>query len=126
MYEEGHSLNAIAQSIQAPKSSIRGILLQGGVVLRAHSKRQLAEIQRPKKMSRKTAPYGFCLINGQLVEDPKEMAIIQVIKDLWRSGMSQMAICRELNNRGLKPRIAGKWSQPTVRLIIERYKNIEK
>lgn len=120
MYESGQSLKAISRQIDVPKSSLRGILLQGGMVLRAHSNNQNKIFKKPRMMSVKTAPYGFCLINGQLKEDPRESVVVQLIFEWWQQGMSQMAITRKLNEQKLKPRSAKEWSQPSVRKIIKR------
>lgn len=120
MYESGQSLKAISRQIDVPKSSLRGILLQGGMVLRAHSTIQTEISKKPRKMSAKTALYGFCLINGQLKEDPREIVIVQMILEWWNLGMNQMAISRSLNDQKIKPRSAKLWSQPSVRKIIQR------
>ncbi len=90
------------------------------MALRAHSTNQTKISKKPRKMSAKTAPYEFCLISGQLKEDPREMAVIRLIKEWWQQGMSQMSISRRLNDQKLKPRLAKRWSQPSVRKIIER------
>lgn len=121
LYEAGHSLKAISTLLRVPKTSVRGILIHGGVELRAHSKSQTATFEKPRQMSIKTAPYGYCLVDGQLKEDHWKIKVVTLILNWWRSGLSQMAITKKLNEQKIKPRFAVQWSQPTVRLIIRRF-----
>jgi hypothetical protein len=118
MYASGASLSAIAAEIGIAKTTVRQALIADGVALRAHSNRQLGA----KTRSIKTAPYGYCLVGGRLIEDPREMAIVQMMLAWWRGGQSLGAIARRLNSQKIKPRKASKWSQPTVGFIIQRQK----
>ena len=121
LYEKGASLHAIARELNIPKSTVRKTLLDGGVVLRPHSKRQLQYVDVPSRISIRTAPYGYCVVEGRLVEDPKEASVVRLILEWWRQGMSHCAITRRLNDQRIKPRKAAKWSQPTVGFIIKRH-----
>jgi hypothetical protein len=71
-------------------------------------------------MSVRNAPYGYCLVGGKLLEDPREMAVVQLMLKWWGEGMSLGAIARRLNSQRIKPRKATSWSQPTVGFIIQR------
>jgi hypothetical protein len=82
------------------------------VALRSRGKRQKWEMLPCRKVALTSAPYGECLDNGKRVEDPKEAAVIQLIMEWWRAGLSHCAIARR----------AEKWSQPTVGFIIKRQK----
>ena len=114
-------MHSIARELNVPKTTVRQTLLGGGVVLRPHSKRQLRSSAVPSRISIRTAPYGSCLVDGQLVEDPKEASVLRLILKLWRQGMSHCAIARRLNDQRIKPRKAAQWSQPTVGFIIKRH-----
>ena len=120
LYECGESLRAISRKLNIPKSTIRKTLLEGGVALRSRGKRPLWELSRRRKTALRCAPYGNCLVNGKLVEDPREAAVIQLIMDWWQEGVSHCAIARRLNDQSIKPRRAAQWSQPTVGFIIKR------
>lgn len=77
-------------------------------------------------MSIRNAPYGYCLVNGALLEDPREMAVVALMVKWWTQGMSYGAIARKLNSQKIKPRKAAAWSQPTVGFILQRQPNIKK
>ncbi len=120
MYASGSSISAIANDLGIAKSTIRQSLISGGVTLRAHSNHQLGGASASKTKSIKNAPYGYCLVGGRLLEDPREMAVVQKMLAWRRSGMSLGAIARQLNSQKIKPRKAAQWSQPTVGFIIQR------
>lgn len=82
--------------------------------------------EKPADRTLKVAPYGYCLIEGKLVVDPKEHAIVQMIERSWHKGMSHRAIAKQLNGLKLKPRRASSWSQTLVSSIIKRLSNQEK
>lgn len=125
MYVSGASLAAIGDELGIAKATIRQALISDGVQLRAHSNGQRKGTSAPKIMSIKNAPYGYCLVGGRLIEDPREMAVVRKMLTWWRSGMSLGAIARQLNSQKIKPRKAAQWSQPTVGFIIQRQKNKE-
>jgi hypothetical protein len=120
MYASGYSLAAIATELDVAKTTVRQTLIADGISLRAHSNRQLAAPSAAKSQSIKTAPYGYCLVGGRLIEDPREMAVVQLMLGWWQSGMSLGAIARRLNSQKIKPRKAAQWSQPTVGFIVQR------
>jgi hypothetical protein len=71
-------------------------------------------------MSIRTAPYGYCLVNGKREVDPKEASVVRLMMKWREQGMGYCAIARRLNEQNIKPRKAAKWSQPTVGFIIQR------
>jgi len=116
-------LRAIATEVGLSKSGVRQTLLSAGVALRAHSNDQIKSGKASKATSIRNAPYGYCLVNRRLLEDPREMAVVQLMLQWWRDGMSLGAIARRLNSQKIKPRKAASWSQPTVGFIIQRQSN---
>ena len=50
------------------------------------------------------APYGFELVNGDLVEDSYEQGVIQQARELRESGLSLAAVAKELDRRGIQAR----------------------
>jgi hypothetical protein len=121
LYEKGASVRAIARELDVPKTTVRQTLVDGGVTLRPHAKRQLRGAAVSARISTRTAPYGWCLVDGKLVVDPKEASVLRLILKLWRQGMNHCAIARRLNEQRIKPRKAAQWSQPTVGFIIKRH-----
>jgi hypothetical protein len=92
------------------------------VEIRGHSNDQLNTQRKPKKKSIKTAPYGWCLVDGMLHKEPREHSTLKLIFKWAEQGQSHCAIARKLNDQKLKLRHAEKWSQPTVGFIIKRHK----
>lgn len=93
--------------------------------LRSHFNGQLNLNKKPKQKSIKTAPYGWCLVDGKLHKDPREQSTLKLILKWAKQGQSHCAIARRLNEQNLKPRHATKWSQPTVGFIIKRHQEQE-
>ena len=125
MYGSGASLAAIASELDVAKTAVRKTLIDNGVPLRSHSNSQLATYKSAKSRSIKTAPYGYCLVGGRLVEDPREIAVVHMMLAWWRSGQSLGAIARRLNIQKIKPRKAANWSQPTIGFIVQRQQTFQ-
>lgn len=125
LYTQGHSLQGIATELGTAKNTIRQALLRQGVTLRAHSNSQLRAVKNVKAAI-KNAPYGYCLVQGRLAEDPKEIAAVRLILKWWHGGMSLGAIARSLDSQKIKPRKAAQWSQPTIGFIVRRQIKQEK
>lgn len=113
-------MRSIAKELGCSKTSVRESLLKEKVDLRAHSHSQLSKDKKSKTLSVRNAPYGYCLVNGVLVEDPREMSVVALMVKWWNQGMSYGAIARKLNSQKIKPRKAAVWSQPTVGFIVQR------
>lgn len=89
--------------------------------LRSHSNGQLNSKKKPKEKSIKTAPYGWCLVDGMLHKDPREQSTLKLILKWAKQGQSHTSIAKKLNEQNIKPRHALKWSQPTIGFIIKRH-----
>ena len=50
------------------------------------------------------APYGFELVDGELIEDSYEHDVIRQAKELRDSGLSLAAVAKELDRRGIQAR----------------------
>lgn len=121
LYAEGSSLRAVASEARLSKNTIRNHLVKAGVPLRTHSNNQSKEKFNPRKRSIKTAPYGYCLVAGKLLPEPREQVTLQLIIKWWQQGLSHCAITKSLNKKKIKPRKAKEWSQPTISYIIKRH-----
>lgn len=68
-------------------------------------------------------PYGFCILQGEVVPEPREYPTLLVIHRLWKRGAERMDILAELDERGLKSRTGNDWSYGVIRFIIERFES---
>jgi len=77
--------------------------------------------QRGERVGR--VPYGFDLATDgvQLVENPDEQRVLELIGELRASGYSLREIADELTNRGISPKGKGqRWSFGTIQRIVKR------
>lgn len=103
-----------------PISSIRDVLVTSGIVLRTNKKSILNADKKTSKSFSGAIPYGYCLIQSQLVPDAKEQSVIQIILELWQSGKSFNAIKTHLNNQKVPSKLRRQWNDKTVKRIIKR------
>ena len=120
LYESGHSLLAISERLNVSRWKARTILQSKDVHLRSQVRDTKDGSSSRIDRSIKAAPYGQCLVNGRLIDDPREQAVIQWIMKYRQLGLSHRAIARKLNSRKFKPRRARYWSQTLVSSIIKR------
>ena len=67
-----------------------------------------------------TAPYGYTVSNGALVEDEEQMRVIELIKGWKRSGDKIKTIQRKLNDLGIKSATGSAWEYYSLRRIVKR------
>ncbi len=78
---------------------------------------------RWRKGKRRTGarpPFGFCILGGELVRDPKEYPTLLLIFNLWTKGMSVTSIVNLLGEKGLRSRTDKEWSYRVVQSITKR------
>jgi len=63
------------------------------------------------------APYGKRVVAGELEDCPDEQTVAATIRSLRSQGWSYRAICRTLDDLGLRPRRGGGWQPKVVRSI---------
>ena len=63
------------------------------------------------------APYGFTLLDGELVEHQGEQAVINAAKDMRNAGLSLRAIASELQAQGFSTRKGTEFSAQQVKRI---------
>lgn len=68
-------------------------------------------------------PYGYSFFQGEIIKDPKEYPILQLIQNLWTQGLSISSIILKLNERGSKSRMNKTWSYNVIKSIIKRSKD---
>ena len=63
-------------------------------------------------------PFGFDLVEGQLVPNGEEMGTARVILGLRRQGKSYQRIAERLNAKGMAAKGGGRWYPKTVRGVV--------
>lgn len=104
-----------------PVSTVRGSLLQGGITLRTNKKANGTTVKDQDRSFTGQIPYGYCLIDGELISDPKEQKIVRKILELWQSGMAFIAIKRWLNDKNIRSKHNRQWNDKTVAAIVRRH-----
>ena len=64
------------------------------------------------------APYGFELVNGDLVEDSFEQGVIHQARELRDSGLSLAAVAKELDRRGIQSRNAKPFAAMQIKRLV--------
>ena len=77
-------------------------------------------LQAKKARNEKTGgntPFGFNVINGKLVKNEEEQAIIDEIKNLKNKGLSLRKIAEALNERGIATKNGKTWTATQIQRI---------
>lgn len=64
--------------------------------------------------------YGERAVNGQLVKDEKEQAIIDLIRRHHKSGKSLQQIADWMNQQGYKTKRGRQWQRISVKRVLDR------
>lgn len=67
-------------------------------------------------------PYGFDVLDGQLVPNPQEQQILETIRKQRRGGKTTYSIAKYLNEKGFPTKTGAKWSHVLVGKLLERQK----
>jgi len=121
-YEQGHSINEIADRLRLSYSTVRDQLARQGVTLRTNKSVSFSKDQRQTFKNSAPPPYGFCYLEGQLQKDPREYPILQIIEKQRQQGRSPTEISRFLSGKGFKTRHGKSWLQAHVFNIVQRLK----
>lgn len=126
LYQNGLSLKEISGQMGFPVSTIRGVLIENKVPLRANKKASANDAQKPKRTFWGGIPYGCCVLDGQVIPNPVEVKVIRQIVALWQKGMSFNAIKKWLISQKIPSKTGRGWSDKTVASIIRRYESESK
>lgn len=64
--------------------------------------------------------FGLKSLNGELVENPQEQEIIDLIRRHHKSGKSLQQIANWLNNHGYKTKRGQQWKRISVKRVLDR------
>ncbi|MGB3191617.1 recombinase family protein [Lyngbya sp. PCC 8106] len=64
--------------------------------------------------------FGLCSINGELVEDPREQQVIELIRRHHKSGKSLQQIANWLNEKSYKTKRGQQWRRISVKRVLDR------
>lgn len=103
-----------------PKTTLREHFIEVGIPIRSSTKTPEGKAVRQLRPIGGTAPYGYDFLDGQLVIHPKEIHVVRRILNLRKEGRSYSSIARNLNEMGIKPRQANKWTAWGISLIAGR------
>jgi DNA invertase Pin-like site-specific DNA recombinase len=65
-------------------------------------------------------PFGFQAIEGDLVEDPEEQQVIELIRRHHKSGKSLQQIADWLNERGYRTKRGQLWQRISIKRVLDR------
>lgn len=64
-------------------------------------------------------PYGFDVLDGKLIPNESEKAVINEMKELKEQGLSLCKIAKTLNSRQVPTKVNGKWSHTQIGRILK-------
>lgn len=65
-------------------------------------------------------PFGQTSVNGELVENPEEMQVIELIRRHHKSGKSLQQIANWLNQQGYRTKRGQEWKRISVKRVLDR------
>lgn len=123
LYQKGLSLNEISTETGFAVTTIRDTLVRHQTPLRPSKKAIVDDTKKPKRTIWGAIPYGYNVLDGKIVVDPKEIKVVRKILDLHQKDMSFNAISRWLSSQKIQTKLNKKWSDKTVASIIRKHKN---
>jgi hypothetical protein len=93
------------------------------VPLRANKKSIADDPAKPQRAFWGPIPYGYSVLDGKIVVDPKEIKIVRKILALHQKGMSFNAISKWLNNEKVPSKLGKRWSDKTVASVIRKHQS---
>lgn len=123
LYKKGLSITDIADQTGLKRTSIWSSLRAYKEELRPQTPVPFDKWRKRTGKVNARPPYGFSFFQGEIIKDPKEYPILQLIQSLWRQGMSISSIMLKLDERGSKSRMNKAWSYNVIKSIIKRSKD---
>ena len=121
LYQKGLSLREISLETDFPISTVRDVLVLNKVPLRTNKKSTEHNAKKPQRTFRGGIPYGYNILDGKVVTDPREIKIVRKILALHQKGMSFNAISILLTNQKIPSKLGKRWNDKTVASIIRKH-----
>jgi site-specific DNA recombinase len=127
-YLEKNGVSFYTQDFQADTSTSHGKLMMQMIAAFAEfESNQRSELitsvmhhlKDQEKVYCGPTPLGFKKINDQLIIIPEEMEIVSTVFDMKSTGVSYFNIASTLNNKGLIGKKGGKFTQSTIKKIVD-------
>ena len=123
LYKKGLSITDIANQTGLKRNSIWNSLQAHKQELRPQNPVPFDRWRKRTGKMNARPPYGYSFFQGEVIKDPKEYPILQLIQNLWKQGLSISSIMLKLNERGSKSRMNKTWSYNVIKSIIKRSKD---
>ena len=101
-----------------PLNTIRDILVLNNVPLRANKMATAVDPKKPQRAFWEAIPYGYTVLDGKILVDPKEIKIVRKIIALHQKSVSFNATAIWLNNQKITSKLNRRWSNKTVASVI--------
>ncbi len=123
LYEQGYSIQEIADRFGFSFSTVRGHLLRLDVPFRPNKSVSFLGNQRQTFKSAAPPIYGYCYLEGRLQKNPHEYPILQIIEKQRQLSRTPTEIARYLRGKGVKTRHGKNWTQAHVFNVVKKLKN---
>lgn len=120
LHLKGLSISEIQNQTDIPRSTIHGVLKKNRHILNPPKKVPFERWRRGNPGTRRQPPYGFGWLDGELIKDPKEYGVVQLIQRLGKEGRAVGEIVRYLNDKGYRSRLKRDWGYGVVKGILKR------
>ena len=120
LYLKGLSVSDISAQTGIPRSSIYASLRANKQTLRPQKSVPFDRWRKGHGKTRNKPPYGWCFSQGELIKDPREYPVVQLIESLWKQGRAVGEIVRHLNENGYRSRLNRDWGYGVVKGVISR------
>lgn len=97
------------------------MLVLNKVPLRSNKKTNTNDPAKPQRAFRGAIPFGYSILDGELVVDPREIKIVRKILALHQKGMSFNAISKFLSSQKIPSKLGKNWNDKTVASIIRKH-----
>ncbi len=121
LYSEGLSISDIADQTGLKRHSIWKSLRTQKTKLRPQASVPFERWRKGRGKTKARPPYGYCYFQGEVIKDPMEYPVLQLIHNLWKQGRTISSIIDKLAERGIKSRMNKPWSYNVIKATIKRF-----
>lgn len=120
LYQKGVTLNEIARIVGRSKAKVRRVLHLHGHWTGMKISDGIYTSWRKTGRTRAQPFFGYTYYMGQIVEEPRELQILILIKRLSSEGRTAKEIANYLNANRMVPRRAKTWHRNSICKILKR------